>query len=90
MALLHQRPLQRIFVPLILFCDKSHTDLNGKLTLEPLNVTLGIFKRETRRLVEAWRTVALIPNLSLVLPKGISADDKSEDLHYILDQILGP
>jgi Plavaka transposase len=36
-----------VLCPLILFIDKTHTDVKGNLTLEPVCITLGIFNQKT-------------------------------------------
>ena len=37
-----------ILCPIIFFIDKTHTDKNGRLCIEQIRFTLGIFNRETR------------------------------------------
>jgi hypothetical protein len=51
-------------VALIVFGDKSHTDLHGALLLTPVMFTLTMFNRTFRNNSNAWRPLAYIPNLS--------------------------
>ena len=46
-----------VLCALIFFIDKTHTDENGNLCLEPVSFTLSIFNRETRNKPNAWRTL---------------------------------
>ena len=56
--------IQRVrALPIILFIDKSHTDLFGSLATTPLSYTLGVFNHICRRQVEYWRNQAYIPPL---------------------------
>ena len=54
------------FMPLalVVFGDKSHTDLHGALSLTPIIFTLTLFNRATRNRATAWRPLAYSPNLS--------------------------
>ena len=51
-----------ILVPIILYMDGISLDVHGKLTLTPLNFTLGIFNTETRTKAEAWETIYFHPD----------------------------
>jgi len=51
-------------IALIVFGDKSHTDLHGALSLTPIIFTLSFFSRAARNKVEFWRPAAYVPNLS--------------------------
>ena len=51
-------------VGLIVFGDKSHTDLHGALALTPIIFTLTMFKRASRNNTNFWRLLGYIPNLS--------------------------
>ena len=42
-----------MLVPIILYIDGISLDANGRLSLYPLNLTLGIFTVEARKLLEA-------------------------------------
>ena len=72
---------------ILLFIDKSHLDLNGKHTLEPIMFTMCLFHRKLRNLAKAWRPMGYLPNLDKLCPHA-SADDKLQDYHYCLRIIL--
>ena len=55
-----------VLCPLIFFIDKTHTDVQGKLSLEPVCFTLGVFNRKTRNQGHAWRTIGYLPNFDLM------------------------
>jgi len=63
-------------------------DNNGRLTLEPVSFTLGIFKQSVRRTAAAWRTIGYCINQSELSYKDGS--DKAEDYHFVLNEILKP
>ncbi len=50
-------------VALVIFSDKSHTDLHGALALTPIIFTLTLFNRTSRNNAKFWRPHAYIPNL---------------------------
>ena len=50
-------------LPIILFIDKSHTDLFGSLATTPISYTLGVFNHLCRRKAHFWRNQAYIPPL---------------------------
>ena len=54
------------FMPLalVVFGDKSHTDLHGALALTPLIFTLSFFNHTARNGVSDWRPMTSAPNLS--------------------------
>jgi hypothetical protein len=51
-------------VGLIVFGDKSHTNLHGTLALTPIIFTLTLFNRTSRNNTRFWRPIGYIPNLS--------------------------
>ena len=51
-----------ILVPIILYMDGISVDAHGRLTLTPLNMTLGIFNTATRQKPEAWETIYFHPD----------------------------
>jgi len=72
--------------------DKTHTDLQGSLCLEPVTFTFGIFNRHVRHQPEAWRDLGFIPNQAVLQPgdgkgkdKGIN---KATNYHYKLGTVL--
>ena len=51
-----------ILVPIILYMDSIQVDSNQKNSVEPLNMTLGIFSDETRSTrPDAWETIYFHP-----------------------------
>ena len=53
---------KEILVPIILYMDGISLDAHGRLSLTPLNMTLGIFNVATRKLPEAWETLYYHPD----------------------------
>ena len=47
----------KMLVPIIFYMDGISLDSHGRLTLTPLNMTLGIFSTETQKSNEAWETL---------------------------------
>jgi hypothetical protein len=72
--------------PIIFFIDKTHTDINGRLCLEPIRFTLGIFNRETRNNPLAWRTIGYISDQAQM--KKTTPSQKATDYHHIIEIIL--
>ena len=81
-----QNPDQELLCPIIFFIDKTHTDIHGRLCLEPVQFTLGIFNRDTRDKAKSWRTLGYIPNI----PKNPNdtTEQRLQDYHSILSKIL--
>ena len=75
---------------LIMFSDKAHTAQGGRLNVEPIQITLGIFNLDTRLKSHAWRTIGYIPNMDRVPTKKLSSDEKMHDYHAMIDVILRP
>jgi hypothetical protein len=77
-------------VGLIIFGDKSHTDLHGALSLTPIIFTLTLFNRSARNNTKVWRPMGYVPNLSY--GKGTAnrslTRDKIQDEHSCLSCIL--
>jgi hypothetical protein len=73
-------------VALIVFGDKSHTDLHGALLLTPIIFTMTLFNQLARNNTKFWRRIGYIPNLSH--GKGTadrtSTRDKIQDEHTCL------
>ena len=82
--------LQSMPVALIVFGDKSHTDLHGTLALTPVIFTLSLFNRAARNNTKFWRPLGYIPNLSA--QKGVAdkrlTKDKLQDEHTCLAAIF--
>ena len=51
---------QDVLCPIILYIDKTTLDTPGRLTLEPVYFTLGIWKRHVRNRPEAWRPLGYL------------------------------
>ena len=51
-------------IALIVFGDKTHTDLHGALYVAPIIFTLTLFNRAARNNPSFWRPLAYIPNSS--------------------------
>ena len=49
---------------LVVFGDKSHTDLHGSLSLSPVIFTVSCFNCKARNNLKFGRPIAYIPNLS--------------------------
>jgi len=60
-------------IGLIVFGDKTHTDLHNTLSLTPIIFTLTLFNRKARNNPKFWRPLTYIPNLS----HGKGAADKT-------------
>ena len=75
-----------IACPIIFFIDRTHTDLNGRFTLEQVRYTLGIFNYQTRNNPRAWRTIGYINDPALINAKNTL--EKVENYHHIISIIL--
>jgi len=77
-------------VALVVFGDKSHTDLHGSLALTPLIFTCTFFNRAARNNTKSWRPFGYIPNLSH--QRGSSdrrlTKDKLQDEHACLSVLF--
>ena len=76
-----------ILVPIILYMDGISLDTHGRLSLTPLNMTLGIFSTETRKSNYAWETLYFHPPSSH-LTCSPSALDNLKNLHRGLGAAL--
>ena len=78
-------------VALIVFGDKSHTDLHGTLALTPVIFTLTLFNRTARNNTKFWRPFGYMPNLSH--NRGAAdrrlTKDKIQDEHFCLSVLFG-
>jgi hypothetical protein len=77
-------------VGLIVFGDKSHTDLHGMLALTPIIFTLRMFNRASRNNTNFWRPLGYIPNLSYGQNKAdrTMTSNKIQDKHNFLSIIF--
>lgn len=79
---------ENLHVPMgiVMFIDKTHTDLHGNLSLEPVMFTFAFFKRDLRYKHEAWRNLGYILNQSLLKYKR--PVDKLADYHAMMKVVL--
>ena len=75
-----------ILCPIIFFIDKTHTDIQGRLCLEQIRFTLGIFNRQTRNNPNAWRTLGYIADQAYIKTKN--SFEKNQDYHHMMSEIL--
>jgi hypothetical protein len=80
---------RNLHMPLIIIgqLDKTFIDSKGKLTLEPLKISLHIFKEEVRRHDFAWRPLGYISNQAN-LPKYKNPQEKARDYQFIVDTVI--
>jgi hypothetical protein len=78
------------FAPLVLFIDSTPIDMYGKVSVEPLMMTGGWFKRSVRTKAHAWRPIGLLPNLKVKSRAQSKASSKSsiQEYHTALSVIL--
>ena len=72
------------FMPLalVVFGDKSHTDLHGALSLTPIIFTLSLFNRTARNQAKFWCPMAYVPNLSF----GKGESDSTNSMTKVQDE----
>jgi hypothetical protein len=75
-----------LLCPIIFFIDKTHTDVQGRLCLEQIRFTLGIFNRQTRNNPNAWRTLGYIADQAYIRTKNTY--EKNLDYHHMISVIL--
>ena len=75
-------------IGIILFIDKTYTDVNGRLKLEPVMMTLTCFNSETRKNPLAWRTIGYVTDF--IGSKSEDYQMKLQDWHDIVSIILDP
>jgi hypothetical protein len=73
-------------VGLIIFGDKSHTNLHGSLALTPIIFTLTLFNRISQNNTHFWRPLPYIPNLGYGrnMAEKTNTRDKIQDKHTCL------
>lgn len=76
-----------VLCEIVVFLDKTHLDVKGKHTVEPVMFTPCIFNRRYRNQHNAWRPLGYIPNLDLLAPHA-NAEDKQRDYHFCLRIIM--
>ena len=80
-----------MLVPIILYMDGISLDAHGRLSLCPLNLTLGIFTVEARKLPEAWETIYFHPDTEFESShhsRKPTATENIQNLHNGLDKAL--
>lgn len=79
----------KLICGIILSVDKTHTDVKGKLCLEPVKFSLTLFNTETRRKnSRAWRRLGYINNLDVQhLTNNVTTFFSNEDLPNIFTHI---
>jgi len=73
---------------IIIFGDKSHTDLHGSLSVTPITFTATFFNRAVRNNPDSWRPLAYLPNLAYGKGSSGSAREKIQDEHNCLAYAL--
>ena len=82
---------KEILVPVILYMDGISIDSKGRLSLTPLNMTLGIFSTATRQSNSAWETIYFHPDanhMSSNQSQHTRSIHNMENLHRGLDAAL--
>jgi len=86
-------------IGVILYCDKTGTDVNQRAGLEPLSFTFTNFNRECRYRSESWRVLGYVPDLEMkssayktkqrhgLMGKGRSCRNYHTCLNQILDSL---
>jgi hypothetical protein len=91
-AHMEQYQLGNFMIPIILYIDKTCMSLQGRLSIFPVQMTLGIFTEKARRHANAWRPLGYIANedyfFSAAERNADDADVKNERLHVQLHTIL--
>jgi hypothetical protein len=75
-----------LLCPIIFFIDKTFTDTHGRLNLEQIRFTLGIFNREARNCPNAWRTLGYVTDQSRLRTEHVQ--QKIQDYHFMTSVIL--
>ena len=80
---LHCSQPNDLLVEVTMFIDKSHLDVKGKHTVEPVMFTISLFNAEFRHKAAAWRPLGCLPNMDHIAPHA-TADEKAQDHHHCL------
>ena len=86
-----QKKNKEILVPIILYMDSINTDKTGRLSLTPLNFTLGIFNTDVRTRPEAWTTIYFHPDNeseSVFQSRKPNPREGIQNLHIALSKAL--
>jgi len=84
-------PLTDFFLPLILYGDKTGTDVNQRYPLEPWMFTTAILRKAFREMSDLWRHLGFLPSLDDVgtedgVPK--ESQDKVQLYHRFMEVLL--
>ena len=69
-------------IALVIFGDKSHTDLHGALSLTPIIFTLSLFNQKCRNDPRFWRVLGYVPNLGY----GKNKSNKTPTIEKVQDE----
>ena len=69
-------------VGIVIFGDKSHTDLHGALALTPIIFTLAFFNGKCWNNLKFWRVLGYLPNLG----NGKNKSNKTPTVNKIQDE----
>ena len=77
-------------VGMVIFGDKSHTDLHGALALTPIIFTLTFFNQKCRNDPKFWRVLGYLPNLGYGKNKSnkMTTVNKVQDEHDYLSCVF--
>jgi hypothetical protein len=62
-------PTEVVPLPVIFHIDQSHFSNHGDLAVTPVGMTLAMLDVDTIQEVDAWRMIAVVPNLSAKIGK---------------------
>ena len=72
-------PSNDLFLPLILYADKTGTDRYQRYPLEPWMFTFALFPRQVREKADAWRHVGFIPPTEDIAASSDDQEDQSNE-----------
>ena len=72
---------------IVLFVDKTHLDVKGRHTLEPIMFTTCLFNARCRARDDAWRPLGYIPNFSKICANA-PTDVIQRDYHHCIRIIM--
>ena len=83
----HFDPNKDIMLPIILYMDKTGTDVNQRYSLEPVLFSLAAIPREHRESRHSWRHFGFVPQkyINSEEPTSCSLQQYHNFLSYILD-----
>ena len=82
-------PTEVVPLPVIFHIDQSHFSNHGDLAVTPVGMTLAMLDVDTIQEVDAWRMIAVVPNLSAKIGKykdnsvGSSSKEKLQDQNNV-------